>query len=96
MVKSGKFVYGAGDFARYDESAPPPAMPEWSPVRSYGGYQPRADRVAGGKLAFVASCGCAGACAIHGHAHATAWATDVPVADDKSFWGALGCSCWAF
>ena len=91
----GKPVYGDAEFKDLAPPLPPP-MPDWSPVRSYGGYQPRADRGAGGKLAFVAGCGCAGACAIHGHAHATAWATDVPVADDKSFWGALGCSCWAF
>ena len=91
----GNPVYGDAEFKDL-APPPPPPMPDWSPVRSYGGYQPRADRGAGGKLAFVAGCGCAGACAIHGHAHATAWATDVPVADDKSFWGALGCSCWAF
>src|SRR5467141_63519 len=91
----GNPVYGDAEFKDLAPPLPPP-MPDWSPVRSYGGYQPRADRGAGGKLAFVAGCGCAGACAIHGHAHATAWATDVPVADDKSFWGALGCSCWAF
>ena len=42
------------------------------------------------------ACGCASACSVHGHAHARAWAAAVPVADDKSFWGALGCSCWAF
>jgi hypothetical protein len=55
----------------------------------------RADRGAGTRQAFAAvDCGCANACTIHGHAHA--WTADVPVADEKSFWGALGCSCWAF
>ena len=34
----GKIVYGAGEFARFDEGAPPPAMPDWSPVRTFGGY----------------------------------------------------------
>ena len=34
----GKVVYGAGDFAPHDEGAPPPAMPDWSPVRRFGGY----------------------------------------------------------
>jgi predicted amidohydrolase YtcJ len=91
----GNPVYGDAEFKDLAPPLPPP-MPDWSPVRSYGGYQSRADRGAEGKLAFVASCGCAAACAIHGHAHATAWATDVPVTDDKSFFGALGCSCWAF
>src|SRR2546421_1320397 len=34
----GKVVYAAGDFASLDQITPPPAMPEWSPVRSFGGY----------------------------------------------------------
>jgi predicted amidohydrolase YtcJ len=33
----GKIVYGSGDFGSLDDSAPPPAMPDWSPVRSFGG-----------------------------------------------------------
>src|ERR1700744_5251927 len=37
-VVGGKIVYGAGDFASLDKAAPPPAMPDWSPVRSFGGY----------------------------------------------------------
>jgi predicted amidohydrolase YtcJ len=90
----GKPVHGDGAFT--DLAPPlPPAMPDWSPVRSFGGYQQRADRGAGTRQAFAAvDCGCANACTIHGHAHA--WTADVPVADEKSFWGALGCSCWAF
>jgi hypothetical protein len=32
-VVGGKVVYGAGDFAHLDDTAPPPAMPDWSPVR---------------------------------------------------------------
>jgi hypothetical protein len=41
------------------------------------------------------ACGCAHACTIHGHQHATAWSSRLPIADLKSFWGALGCACWA-
>ena len=37
-IVGGKVVYAAGDFAKYDEAAPPPAMPDWSPVRTFGGY----------------------------------------------------------
>jgi hypothetical protein len=33
---------------------------------------------------------------VHGHGHLAAWRNDVPVSDDKGFWGALGCSCFAF
>ena len=32
---------------------------------------------------------------VHGHDHATAWSSKLPIADLKSFWGALGCACWA-
>ena len=42
-IVGGKIVYGAGDFARYEQAAPPPAMPDWSPVRSFGGYAGWAD-----------------------------------------------------
>lgn len=40
--------------------------------------------------------GCSSSCDMHGHSHA--WALAVPINDkDKSsFWGALGCSCFAF
>jgi hypothetical protein len=42
-IVGGKIVYGAGEFARHDASAPPPAMPEWSPVCTFGGYGECAD-----------------------------------------------------
>jgi hypothetical protein len=42
------------------------------------------------------ACGCASACSVHGHDHGRAWAGTAPVHDLKSFWGALGCSCFAF
>jgi predicted amidohydrolase YtcJ len=91
----GAPVHGNGDFA--DLAPPlPPAMPDWSPVRTFGGYQKRADAEPAGRYAFAAACGCATACGVHGHAHASAWGANVPVSDDRSFWGALGCSCWAF
>jgi predicted amidohydrolase YtcJ len=97
-IVGGKFVYGAGDFAELD-TTPPPAMPEWSPVRSFGGYGAWAYSNGVGKQAVLQklamSCGCANACNIHGHAHANAWSSRIPVSDLKSFWGALGCACWA-
>ena len=36
-IVGGKIVYAAGDFASLD-APPPPAMPDWSPVRRFGGY----------------------------------------------------------
>jgi uncharacterized membrane protein YphA (DoxX/SURF4 family) len=35
------------------------------------------------------------ACAIHGQDYARAWSGKLPISDLKSFWGALGCVCWA-
>ncbi|KSB88024.1 hypothetical protein AS593_19090, partial [Caulobacter vibrioides] len=93
----GKIVYGAGDFSKLDENEVPPAMPDWSPVRVFGGYaawaEPQADKTLQRQAA--ASCGCASGCGVHGHDHATAWTKSLPIADLKSFWGALGCACWA-
>jgi hypothetical protein len=73
-------------------------MPDWSPVRAFGGYGAWADAPARTAVTQRAalSCGCDHACAIHGHAHATAWSSRLPTSDLKNFWGALGCACWAF
>jgi predicted amidohydrolase YtcJ len=98
-IVGGKVVYGTGDFARFDDAPPPPAMPDWSPVRGFsrdgarGSAQPAQDNVLTRTAA--AACGCSNFCNIHGHGHATAWSSKLPIADLKSFWGALGCVCWA-
>lgn len=98
-IVGGKVVYGSGDFAPLDEAAPPPAMPDWSPVRSFGGYAAWGDLNVAGQPAMqrrmAARCGCANSCNIHGHNHATAGSSKLPIADLRSFWGALGCACWA-
>jgi hypothetical protein len=98
-IVGGKVVYGAGDFARIDEGAPPPAMPEWSPVRHFGGYagwaSPTAAKTATLMRRAASDCGCGHACGIHRHDHARAWSGKVAVSDFMSFWGALGCTCWA-
>lgn len=97
-IVGGKVVYAAADFASLDRS-PPAAMPDWSPVRSYGGYAAWADANGAGKAdgrrKLAMSCGCANTCNVHAHDHATAWSSKLPIADLRSFWGALGCSCWA-
>ena len=111
-VVGGKVVYAAGEFASHD-TAPPPAMPDWSPVRRYGGYAGWGEKLTSGQARALqaenakkakeqqlrkqqaAACGCAHQCNLHGHQHATAWSSKLPVSDLKSFWGALGCACWA-
>ena len=91
----GKVVWGDGD---YTGLAPPipPAMPDWSPVRYFGGYQSRPVTDASLSRVHRAACGCNHGCSVHGHDHTLAWTRNIPAADPKSFWGALGCSCWAF
>ncbi|SKC88538.1 amidohydrolase [Paraburkholderia hospita] len=92
----GKIVFAAGPFAEFDLPVPP-AMPDWSPVRKYGGYAGwgAVQRGDGAPLQRAATqlCGCASPCGVHGHAHP--WTRNIPASDLKSFWGALGCSCWA-
>ncbi|MDK1389071.1 amidohydrolase [Sinorhizobium sp. 8-89] len=98
-VVGGKVVYAAGTFAEYDEGELPPAMPDWSPVRTFAGYAAWGEPEGAGKRSLrrtaIATCGCASNCGVHGHDHAGAWTSKLPVADLKGFWGALGCSCWA-
>ena len=97
-VVGGKVVYAAGDFANLD-TPPPPAMPDWSPVRTFKGYAAWGERPGQAEAVVsrtaAATCGCANDCTLHGHAHATAWSAKLPISDLKSFWGALGCACWA-
>src|SRR4029077_5203338 len=65
-IVGGKVVYAAGDFKQLDRP-PPPAMPDWSPVRAYGGYgawaQPR--EFESMRLQSTQSCGCTQSCGIH-------------------------------
>ncbi|MFG6489257.1 amidohydrolase [Roseateles sp. BYS78W] len=95
-VMGGKVVHGVGPF---DDLAPPlpPASPDWSPLRRFEAYKHRNPAAglftrAGERTAM--GCGCASACGVHAHAHV--WDRQAPAADARSFWGALGCSCWAF
>jgi hypothetical protein len=83
-VVGGKIVYGAGDFAHLDEATPPPAMPDWSPVRRFGGYAAWGDRERSTATAAIPRV--ASACGRVRARH---------VRDFTPFWGALGCACWA-
>jgi len=94
-IVGGRVVYGSGGFSPYEDVTVPPAMPEWSPVRTYGGYGAWAQQRTPASAVERVACGCEHACGVHGHAHATAWSSRLPVSDLKSFWGALGCACWA-
>lgn len=95
----GRIVYGAGDFKTLDENHVPPAMPDWSPVRAFGGYAAWGEPEGAGRHSLrrtaISTCGCANDCTVHGHDHARAWTSKLPISDLKGFFGALGCACWA-
>ncbi|QBF31011.1 amidohydrolase [Thalassococcus sp. S3] len=96
-IVGGKIVYGAGDYADFDPQMPP-ASPDWSPVNA---LPSPAERTAAlqPETQFARAChdGCANGCGLHGHDHQIAWTTPLPIREDAktSFWGALGCSCFA-
>lgn len=90
-VVGGRIVFGQGPF---DKLAPPalPVLPEWSPVAKVPGHYRPVPQPAAPAMAHQ----CRGACSVHAHAHDRARKSDVPVSDFTAFWGAFGCSCFAF
>jgi predicted amidohydrolase YtcJ len=90
-IVGGQPVFGADVFQTLGPP-PPPILPEWSPVRTFGGYQ---SRPVPEPAAMASACGCPKACGVHGHDHAKAWSSAAPTSDPKTFWGVLGCLCWA-
>ncbi|EFE93820.1 amidohydrolase [Serratia odorifera] len=95
-VVDGKVVYAAGSFSPL---APPPlpVLPEWSPVSQVPGHYraaPVAATVGTGVLSQAHQC--CGPCGVHAHQHDLARRSSIPVADEHAFWGAFGCSCFAF
>jgi len=100
-VVGGRVVYGEGEFAPLDDNPLPPAMPDWSPTRTFKGYAAWGEPEGAGKNSLqpvnsrnMAACGCGTSCGLHGHSHANAWASSAPASDLQGFFGALGCSCW--
>ncbi|SDE83631.1 hypothetical protein SAMN05216381_0037 [Pseudomonas seleniipraecipitans] len=88
-VVGGKVVYGAGEFDKLG-TPPLPVLPEWSPVALVPGHwKPSAPLQATVHQ-------CIGSCAVHAHSHERARQSKVPVSDYAGFWGAFGCSCFAF
>lgn len=93
----GRIVHGDEEFKSLAPPAPK-ASPDWSPVNIYGGYQAKAKSHAPHGISARSACcdpTAHAACNVHGHNHAHAFKAGPPGAD-KSFWGALGCACWAF
>ena len=103
-IVDGKIVYANGDFSSF---SPPhiPILPDWSPTNIYNGYPVRSNLQSAieknaketakpGLTSQIHSC--SGSCDVHAHSHDVARLSNVPVNNYNAFWGALGCSCFAF
>lgn len=102
-VVAGKIVYAEGDFSSF--SPPPiPILPDWSPTKSYGGYysvskiaQKSSTTTSTAQSSIVNSVHlCSGSCQVHAHDHNQARMSNIAINNYTAFWGALGCSCFAF
>ena len=92
-IVGGEVVYGAAEFTDLGP-APIPVLPEWSPVQKVPGHWRRAVPQPQANIAMPHQC--SGPCGVHAHAHDRARKSNVPVSDFGGFWGAFGCSCFAF
>lgn len=102
-VVAGKIVYAEGDFSSF--SPPPiPILPDWSPTKSYSGYysvsktaQKSSATASTAQSSIVNSIHlCSGSCQVHAHDHNQARMSNIAINNYTAFWGALGCSCFAF
>jgi len=99
-IVDGKIVYANGDFSSF---SPPhiPILPDWSPTNIYNGYPSKSNLQSTIEKNAKASLksqihSCSGSCDVHAHSHDVARMSNVPVNNYNTFWGALGCSCFAF
>ncbi len=103
-IVDGKIVYANGDFSSF---SPPhiPILPDWSPTNIYNGYPTKSNlqsaieknSKADAKPSLTSQIhSCSGSCDVHAHSHDIARMSNVPVNNYNAFWGALGCSCFAF
>lgn len=95
-VVDGKVVYAAGSFSPL---APPaiPVLPDWSPVTQVPGHYRSAPPAAATRTGVLSQAHqCCGPCGVHAHQHDIARRSSIPISDENAFWGAFGCSCFAF
>ncbi|HWU98223.1 MAG TPA: amidohydrolase [Oxalicibacterium sp.] len=92
-IVDGKIVYGSAEFSPLAPS-PIPVLPEWSPVKTVPGHY-RQRPPSKQKMAVLPH-QCGGPCGVHAHSHDVARKSTVPISDYAGFWGAFGCSCFAF
>jgi len=92
-VVGGKIVYGAAEFTSLGPP-PIPVLPDWSPVQKVAGHWRRS--APGAQPLAAMPHQCRGPCGVHAHSHDQARRSNMPVSSHGGFWGALGCSCFAF
>ena len=90
-VVDGKVVHGDGAFSKLAPSLPP-ASPDWSPVKTFGGYYKGGKKAPAAKKVAAAAAACS--CSVHGQQPQFAWLADIPGSDQREFWSAFGCNCW--
>ena len=98
-VVGGKIVYADSEFKDHDVPLPP-ASPDWSPVRAFGGYQTEASLKQG-----LSACAAHG-CSAHGGARVPLLGHDGKISRWLGLEGskkpsfenpwALGCGCFAY
>jgi hypothetical protein len=93
----GKVVYAADEFSQYDPPAIP-VLPEWSPVKAFGGYGAPLDVRRAARAGVPMPQHSHHAC--HGHgcshlSHQLISAAETARNRFADFWG-LGCDCFAF
>ncbi|HYX37789.1 MAG TPA: amidohydrolase [Oligoflexus sp.] len=85
-VVGGRIVHGDGPFSDKAPNLPPP-MPDWSPIKFYGGYQSQATRLST-MADNKASLPC---CSVH-----PIRKTERHTIEEAALDWSMGCMCWAF
>lgn len=91
----GRIVHANGPFNSHNPPLPP-ASPDWGPIHAAPTPAMRTGDYA--RIAAQHHHGHAHGdtpCQLHGHNAGIAWTRPLPVNNASSFWGALGCSCFA-
>ncbi len=90
-IVGGKVVYAAQEFANLAPPTPP-ASPDWSPVKQYGGYaQPKKATAPGSKTSMRAG----EKSSLHDHLHDIGEKARHWVMGESGLWS-LGCDCFAY
>ena len=102
-IVAGNIVYARDDFSAF---SPPkiPVLPDWSPTHIYNGYYSAGAHTAAAAKNVLRPThqhnnqihSCSGSCDVHAHHHDAVRQSNLPVNNYTAFWGALGCSCFAF